>query len=172
MLITTLADRPDLVFTVARWLWEGSFKKRGLPMSWSLSALDAHLGAGTIPATLIYLDRGEPLGALGLVAHMPGDTFRPEHSPWITHVYVVPEARGQGLGEHMVKAALCEANQDRRPLVLAVDARNHVARRIYERAGFLELTVQSVHLRQAAPRRPVLQFTDYAHPPEAGKRKS
>jgi GNAT superfamily N-acetyltransferase len=104
MLITTLADRPDLVFTVARWLWEGSFRKRGLPMSWSLSALDAHLGAGTIPATLIVLERGEPLGALGLVAHMPGDAFRPEHSPWITHVYVVPEARGRGLGSQLIRA--------------------------------------------------------------------
>ena len=104
MLITTLADRPDLVFTVARWLWEGSFRKRGLPMSWSLSALDAHLGAGTIPATLVVLERGEALGALGLVAHMPGDTFRPEHSPWITHVHVVPEARGRGLGSHLLRA--------------------------------------------------------------------
>ena len=104
MLITTLADRPDLVFTVARWLWENTFRPRGLPMSWGLTALDAHLGAGTIPATLLVLDRGEPLGALGLVAHDPGEVYRAEHSPWMTHLFVVPGARGRGLGSMLLRA--------------------------------------------------------------------
>jgi GNAT superfamily N-acetyltransferase len=104
MVITTLADRPDLVFTVARWLWEGSLRARSLPMSWGLSALDAHLGAGTIPATLIAMDRGEPLGAIGLVAHEPNEIYREEQSPWITHQYVVPQARGRGLGSMLLGA--------------------------------------------------------------------
>src|SRR6187551_1803972 len=98
MLITTLADRPDLIFTVGRWLWDTSFRPRGLPLSWGLSALEAHLGAGTIPATLVVLDRGEPLGALGVVAHEPSDLYRAEQSPWLTDLFVVPPARGRGLG--------------------------------------------------------------------------
>ena len=131
-------------------------------------ALAGHQATGRFDPAFwrLYRHEGQDAGLL-LVNEHPERDLRE-----IVYLGVVPEARGQGLGEHMVKAALCEANQDRRPLVLAVDARNHVARRIYERAGFLELTVQSVHLRQAAPRRPVLQFTDYAHPPEAGKRNS
>ena len=104
MLITTLADRPDLAFTVARWHWETSYRARGLPMSWALSALDAHVGAGTIPATLVVLDRGEPLGTLGLVAHEPSDVYREEHSPWMTHLFVVPPARGRGLGSLLLRA--------------------------------------------------------------------
>jgi GNAT superfamily N-acetyltransferase len=104
MLITTLADRPDLVFTVGRWLWDTTYRRRGLPMSWGLSALEGHLGAGTIPATLVVLDRGEPLGALALVAHEPGDIYRAEQSPWMSDLFVVPQARGRGLGSMLLRA--------------------------------------------------------------------
>jgi GNAT superfamily N-acetyltransferase len=104
MLITTLADRPDLAFTIARWHWETSYRARGLPMSWALSALDGHVGAGTIPATLVVLERGEPLGTLGLVAHDPSDLYREEQTPSMTHLFVVPQARGRGLGSILLRA--------------------------------------------------------------------
>ena len=90
----------------------------------------------------------------------------------IVYLGVVPEARGQGLGQAIVQFAVSGARSERRPIVLAVDSRNHVAQRIYSRWGFVELTVQSVHIWQEAAKVPVPQSTDYAQPPEAGKRKS
>ncbi len=97
----------------------------------------------------------------------------PERELWeIVYLGAAPGGRGLGLGEHMVETALAEAHAAGRPVVLAVDVRNHIARRIYERAGFFGLTVQSVHLRQTGSNDPNLQFTDYAHPRETGKRIS
>lgn len=97
----------------------------------------------------------------------------PERELWeIVYLGVVPEARGQGLGAHMVQLAVAEARRAQRSVVLAVDVRNLAARRIYERLGFVDLTVQSVHLRQAAGTRPIPQFTDYAQPSGTGKRNS
>jgi ribosomal protein S18 acetylase RimI-like enzyme len=97
----------------------------------------------------------------------------PERDLWeIVYLGVAPQARGKGLGEHMVQTAAAEAGRNSRSIVLAVDARNHLARKIYERCGFLDLTVQSVHLRQAAALAVPSKSTDYAQPPGAGKRIS
>jgi ribosomal protein S18 acetylase RimI-like enzyme len=96
----------------------------------------------------------------------------PDRELWeIVYLGVVPEARGQGLGEAVVQWAIADARAASRPIALAVDTRNFAARRIYERAGFVELARQSVHLRPASGR-PFLQSTDYAHRPEGGRRNS
>jgi GNAT superfamily N-acetyltransferase len=131
-------------------------------------ALAAHQATGRFDPGLWRLFRHQEQDAgLLLINH------HPERDLWeIVYLGVVPEARGAGLGTHLVQRAIADARRVSRPIVLAVDARNSVARRIYERWGFLDLTVQSVHLRQAAGSGPDLQFTDYAHRPGTGKRNS
>ncbi len=105
MQIVTLAERPDFVFPVARWLAEERASRSTLPLSWTLSALEAHLRRDAIPATLVLVDRGVPIGAVGLTCHEPTDHFRPEQVPWITSLYVVPTAREQGHGSRLLRAA-------------------------------------------------------------------
>lgn len=105
MEIVTLAERPDLVFPVARWLAEERASRSPLPLSWTLSALEAHLRRDAIPATLVLVDRGVPLGAVGIACHDPTDHFRPDQVPWITSLYVIPGARQLGHGSRLLHAA-------------------------------------------------------------------
>ncbi len=66
----------------------------------------------------------------------------------IVYVGVVPEARGCGYGRAMVLDALHEARKHHQHgVVLAVDARNDVARRIYHDIGFSEVDRLAVYLR-------------------------
>ncbi len=131
-------------------------------------ALAAHRATGRFDPDFWWLfHRGQTdAGLLLLNEH-------PQNGIWeIAYLGVVPEARGQGLGRQMVHIALATALRKKQSLVLAVDARNHVAIKIYKECGFLDLTVHSVHLRQAAGAVPIPQSTDYAQPPETRERKS
>ena len=134
-------------------------------------ALAAHQATGRFDPKRWRLIRqnGRDVGLLLINLHPDRDLLE------IVYLGVVPEARGQGLGQAMVQKAVTESRRERRPIVLAVDSRNHVAQKIYRRWGFLDLSVQSVHVWRAAANAPVPQFpqsTNYAQPPEIGKRNS
>ncbi len=131
-------------------------------------ALAAHQATGQFDPERWRLirQRGRDAGLLLVNLHPERDLLE------IVYLGVVPEARGRGLGKAIVHSAVAEARRERRPIVLAVDTRNHVAERIYRRWGFLDLTVQSVHVWRASVDGPVPQSTDYAQPPAIGKRKS
>jgi ribosomal protein S18 acetylase RimI-like enzyme len=63
----------------------------------------------------------------------------------LTYLGVVPEARGQGLGAQLVRRAQWMTNRaDRERLVVAVDAQNTPALRVYDKCGFIEWNRQSV----------------------------
>jgi ribosomal protein S18 acetylase RimI-like enzyme len=127
-------------------------------------ALAGHQATGRFDPNRWWLFRHQQQGAGLLLVNE-----HPDRELWeIVYVGVVPETRGQGLGQHMVQLAVGEAQREQRSIVLAVDTRNHVARRIYHRCGFLDLTLQSVHLRKAASP----QFTNYAQGTGTGKRNS
>lgn len=128
-------------------------------------ALEAHRATGHFNPRRWWLvrDRGCDAGLLLLNAHPDRDLLE------IVYVGVVPEARGRGVGQFLVQKAIAQAHQERRSIVLAVDQRNHPARKLYARLGFLQLTVQSVHVRQAALNDPISQSTNYAQPSREGK---
>lgn len=77
----TLADRIE------------SFKKRTTP--------------GTIPETMVALDRGHVVGMASIVEN--DLTTRPELSPWMASVYVDPAHRGRGVGSIIVRSVMDEA---------------------------------------------------------------
>ena len=82
----------------------------------------------------------------------------------LVYMGVVPEFRGRGLGRRLVEWAVNEARREARPLVLAVDGRNHFARKIYRSLGFLDLTRKAVHVRPARGFPLQSQSTVYAQP--------
>jgi mycothiol synthase len=93
--------------------------------------------SGTHHWQLIY--RGEePIGCLLLAIHKPE---QPATQLFGELVYwgVIPNARGQGLGGEILELALWQATKlDLDKLVLAVDAANEPALRLYAALGFFE----------------------------------
>jgi mycothiol synthase len=73
----------------------------------------------------------------------------PAQSQWeVTYLGVVPEARGRGFGLSLIRHAQWMTHHaGRQRLVLAVDAANHPALAIYERAGFLHWDRRLIYLR-------------------------
>jgi mycothiol synthase len=72
----------------------------------------------------------------------------PEGPVWdLSYLGVVPECRGSGLGRALVQRAIRKARQaGALELILAVDARNTPALRLYRAVGFVESDLRDVYL--------------------------
>lgn len=82
------------------------------------------------PVGVVMLEPGTEIGAIEL-----------------GYLGLVPTTRGRGWGEELLRFALrAAAADDARTLTLSVDARNHPARRLYERHGFREADRREVFL--------------------------
>ena len=90
----------------------------------------------------IVRHQGEEIGCLIL-------TDYPEHATWeLIYLGLLPAARGRGWGVGIVRHALWLAGQaSRNRLVLAVDAANEPALRMYAAAGFQAWDQTSVYIR-------------------------
>jgi len=90
----------------------------------------------------IYQSGGRDVGILLLSNH-------PEYKGWeVAYMGLVSGARGRGMGKQMMLDGLAEAEKSGRDSVfLAVDARNHYARKLYNELGFLEIGERSAYVR-------------------------
>ena len=83
---------------------------------WTLDVASAeladHASQRTLPTTLVLIDQGRPLGSVSLVLE-DAPEFCEQGSPWLARLYVVPEARGRGLGARLVAAAVALAARER-----------------------------------------------------------
>lgn len=107
-------------------------------------ALQSHRDAGVFHPRLWLLYRcgQKDIGVLLLAEHPE------ENAREIVYLGIVPEARGRGYGRALVLDALHRAkNAGRASVQLAVDCRNHYARRIYDELGFEEVTVRAACVR-------------------------
>ena len=101
-MIVSLATRPDLVETVADWLWAAFRRDGGKTYAQLLAAVRVSTEGRAIPQTFVLLEDGKPVGTAGLIAH--DLDARPALSPWLAAVYVVPDARGRGHAMTLVRA--------------------------------------------------------------------
>ncbi|MCF4127853.1 GNAT family N-acetyltransferase [Methylobacterium sp. SyP6R] len=101
--IVTNTERPDLMPVTARWRWEAFAQGQGRSLAEVTAAeSEGAAGPGPMPRTFVLLVDDEPVGMASLAAH-DLDT-RPDLTPWLAGVFVVPHARGRGHAARLVAA--------------------------------------------------------------------
>jgi len=109
----------------------------------SEEALESHLQVGEFDPQLwrVYRVGSDDVGVLLFGNH-------PDRKAWeVAYMGVVPEFRGKGYAHGMLLCGLYEASEAScETVLLAVDDKNHYARKIYDNLGFDELTVRSVYV--------------------------
>lgn len=92
--MTTVRERPDLLPVVVEWMWHQWWRgqSRTLEQTRAIYAeCVAELGA---PQTFVLLEENRPVGTVTLARTDLEE--RPELTPWLAGVFVVPERRGRG----------------------------------------------------------------------------
>ena len=104
--IVRIAERPDLVPMVAQWLWDEWHLDAGDSFESIRDAVAASVSPSGPPQTFVLLVDDQPVGTASLVAHDLEE--RPNLTPWLAGVFVIPEVRGRGHAirlVHSVEAA-------------------------------------------------------------------
>ena len=93
----------------------------------------------------LYSIGGKDAGVLLLGDHPDQDAIE------LVYLGVTPEARGQGIGRHMLADGLsASARRGRAVMFLAVDCENHFANSLYSEFQFAELARRQVLLRRGS----------------------
>jgi GNAT superfamily N-acetyltransferase len=100
--VVSTAERPDLVPTVAGWVWGEFWRGHGHTLEETLAAVSETVTARDLPQTYILLADGRPVGTASLAAKDLEE--RPELTPWLAGVFVEPESRGKGYAARLVAA--------------------------------------------------------------------
>ena len=100
--IVTLAERPDLMGTVAYWQWREWGRQRGRRLASVLRELEDLADPTGADAGFVLLDDGIPVATACLTA-LDLDT-RPDLSPWLASVFVAAPHRCRGHASRLVRA--------------------------------------------------------------------
>jgi len=108
--IEQLAERPDLLSTVATWIYdEWWVDVDGANVGTLTDLLRAHRIKDQMPLTLVASLERRPVGTAMLLAHDVETEPWPELSPWLAALYVMPEYRRRGIGAALVNAIVAKA---------------------------------------------------------------
>ncbi|MDG4829949.1 GNAT family N-acetyltransferase [Solwaraspora sp. WMMD1047] len=100
--VELLADRPDLLISLARIRWREWGDEPGREdLQWHIDATRRETGRTALPVTFVATDgAGEAVGGVGLTR-----TDLPEladRGPWVVGAIVHPQRRGYGIGTALV----------------------------------------------------------------------
>ena len=157
--IITTADRPDLISTVAIWLWHESWQRLGYSLAETEAELATYRAILGPPQTFVLLVDNQPVGTASLTAH--DLDARPDLTPWLADVFVIPEARGRGYVRDLLLAFdnACVASG-----IATAWLYTNTAERIYAKAGW-----QAVDTIKRVGKQPVaLMRRDYPETLAAG----
>jgi GNAT superfamily N-acetyltransferase len=139
MHIELLADHPLLVPVISGWHFdEWSDRYPGTTCAAWTWELAGRCERDRIPVTFVAMVDAEPIGSASLVV-CDMDT-RPDLSPWLAAVYVLPAFRRRGIATALVTHVLTQARQfGVRQLYLWTDT----AASLYSRLGWCPLGEES-----------------------------
>src|SRR5271170_6015663 len=92
--IVSTAERPDLVPTVAGWVWGGFSRGHGHTLEQTIEFVAETVTARDLPQTYVLLADDRPVGTASLAARDLDE--RPDLRPWLAGVFVEPDSRGRG----------------------------------------------------------------------------
>ena len=140
-----LDERPDLLPTVAGWLHGEWGHLPGASLDRRLLQLEAQRRRGAVPCAFVACEGRSPVGTASLVES--DMRSHPEWTPWLAAVYVVPEARGRGIGSGLsIRAAEVAAALGFRRLFLFTPTQQ----RLYARLGWREIASELYNTRQVS----------------------
>ena len=129
--IATVAKRPDLLPVIADWLWQEWWKTRGRSRDETHALYAECTATRGPPQTLILLADDVPIGTATLARN--DLDVRPNLTPWLAGVFMIPERRGRGYVYHLL-AAFDEAC--RAASIKTAWLYTNTAERVYLRAGW------------------------------------
>jgi GNAT superfamily N-acetyltransferase len=131
--VTSTCERPDLAPITARWRWEAFFRDSGRPLEEILAGAARTAAEPRLMShTFVLLADDEPIGTASLAAHDLDE--RPDLSPWLAGVFIVPHARGKGHVARLIHAVEARAAGAGIPRLWLYTSQ---AERIYARLGWM-----------------------------------
>jgi GNAT superfamily N-acetyltransferase len=104
MTIIPLAERPEVIPTLARWFHDEWSSFDGRPVETIAQQLQSNLNRDVIPITFLAVSGAELLGTISIeVSDLPP---RDDLSPWLASHYVEPAFRRAGVGSALVRHVL------------------------------------------------------------------
>src|SRR5271168_3082991 len=135
--VVSTTERPDLVPTVAGWVWEEFWRSHGHTLEQTAEAVAATVAARDLPQTYVLLVDDWPVGTATLAARDLEE--RPDLTPWLAGVFVAPDWRGRGYAALLVSAV---ENVCLKRSTATLWRYTRTAERIYARCGWR--TVETV----------------------------
>jgi GNAT superfamily N-acetyltransferase len=137
IILDYLANSPQCIPELARYAydeWRALFDSRGQNFEDALDSYRDRANIDSLPLALVALHDGKVIGTASLKIH--DLDIRPEMTPWLGGVFVVPQWRCRGIATQLIGRAIQEAQRLRlSELYLWTPS----AKSLYERLGWSEL---------------------------------
>ena len=142
--VVTISERPDLVPVVAGWRWREFGQEDDQTLQQVVDVVAGSTSTLGPPQCFVLLVNDVPVGTASLTVEDLDE--RPELTPWLASVTVVPEARRLGNAGVLVAAVEAAA---RSASVANLWLYTNTAERVYARAGWRRVETVERHGKPA-----------------------
>ena len=131
-----LADRPEVADELASWAWtewRRFYDERGRGLDDARRGYRERAQVDALPLALVAFAGSRLVGTVSLtVQDLP---TRPEITPWLASLFVIPESRRRGIASLLIERAATEARRLKLP-TLFLWTSSHEARALYLKLGW------------------------------------